>query len=115
MAFGQVSLVQASSLPVDQFNTSFEPGGMTEPVLSITFDAFGSIASTPTSPQSRLSAHLPETNSGRVSLTSILSSSGGPYLPDSFRKSSALRKASLSTSGFMSFVSKNVPWLVPLD
>ena len=69
----------------------------------------------PTSPQSRLSAQLPETNSGRVSLTSRLSSSGGPYLVDSLRKSSALRKASLSTSGFMSLVSKKVPWLVPLD
>src|SRR6202046_5122142 len=115
MAYGQVSLVQASSLPVAQFSTSFEPGVMTEPVLSITLEDLGAIARTPTSPQSRLSAHLPDTNSGRVSLTSRLSSSGGPYLPDSFRKSSALRNASLSIRGFMSFVSKNVPWLVPLD
>src|SRR5579859_7293447 len=115
IAYGQVAGVQASSLPVAQFNTSFEPGVITDPVLSITFEAFGSIASTPTSPQSRLSAHLPETNSGRVSLTSMLSSSGGPYLPDSLRKSSALRNASLSTSGFMSLVSKKVPWLVPFD
>src|SRR5215468_951382 len=99
MAYGQMDAVQASSLPVVQFSTSLEPGVITDQVLSITFELFGSIASTPTSPQSRLSAHLPETNNGRVSLTSILSSPGGPYLPDSFRKSSALRKASLSISG----------------
>src|ERR1700730_16671925 len=115
MAYGQVSLVHASSFPVDQFSTSFEPGVTTDPVLSITLEVFGSIASTPTSPQSRLSAHLPETNSGRVSLTSMLSSSGGPYLPDSLRKSSVLRTASLSIRGLMSFVSKNVPWPVPFD
>src|SRR5579871_1137741 len=114
-ALGQVSFEQASSLPVDQFTTSLEPGVSAAPVLSMTFDVLGSIARTPTSPQSRLRAHLPDTNRGRVSLTSMLSSSGGPYLPDSLRKSSAFRKPSLSISGFMSFVSKNVPWLVPFD
>ena len=75
----------------------------------------GSIEIVPTSPQSRLSAQRPEANSGRVSVTSRLSSSGGPYLVDSGRKSSALRKASLLTSGVMSSVLKNVPWLVPFD
>src|SRR5580698_6526718 len=114
IAYGQLAAVQASSLPVAQFSTSFEPGVITDPVLSITLEIFGSIAITPTSPQSRLSAHLPETNSGRVSLTSRLSSSGGPYLPDSLRNFSAARNASLSMSGLMSFVSKNAPSLVPL-
>ena len=85
------------------------------PHLPITFDWFGSIEMVPTSPQSRLSAQRPEAKSGRVSETSRLSSSGGPYLVDSARKSSALRKASLSTSGVMSAVLKKVPWLVPFD
>ena len=115
MAFGQVALVQASSLPVPQFSTCLAPGVIAAPVLSITFEVLGSIASTPTSPQSRFRAHRPDTNSGRVSLTSMLVSSGGPYLPDSLRNSSALRNASLSTSGFMSFGSKKVPWPVPWD
>ena len=105
--------MQAASLPVLQSRTSFAPGVTVAPVLSMTLDVLGSMASTPTSPQSRFRAHLPETNSGRVSLTSMLSSSGGPYLPDSFRNSSDLRNASLSTRGFMSFVSKNAPSLVP--
>ncbi len=85
------------------------------PHLPMTLDCSGSIEIVPTSPQSRLSAHRPEANSGRVSETSRFSSSGGPYLVDSCRKSSALRKASLSTSGVMSAVLKKVPWLVPLD
>ena len=115
MACGQVSAVQASSLPVSQFSTSFEPGMIAAPHLPITLDCLGSIEIVPTSPQSRFSAQRPEANSGRVSETSRLSSSGGPYLVESCRKSSALRKASLLTSGVMSLVLKNVPWLVPLD
>ena len=99
MALGQLSAVQASSLPVAQFSTSFEPGMITAPHLPITFEVAGSIESVPTSPQSRLRAQRPETKSGRVSETSMLSSFGGPYFVVSLRKSSALRKASLLTSG----------------
>jgi len=61
------------------------------------------------------SAQRPLTNRLRVSPTSRLISFGGPYWVVSFRKSSALPKASLLTSGFISRVSKNTPWPVPCD
>src|SRR5262245_18197460 len=115
IACGQASAEQASSLPVSQLSTSFEPGMIAAPHLPMTLDCLGSIEIVPTSPQSRLRAQRPDAKSGRVSLTSRLSSSGGPYCVDSLRKSSALRKASLSTSGVMSLVLKKVPWLVPFD
>src|SRR3954451_13690097 len=92
---GQLSTVQASSLPVIESSTSLEPGMIAAPHLPWTLDCLGSIEMVPTSPQSRLSAQRPDANRGRVSETSRLSSSGGPYLVDSERKSSALRKASL--------------------
>src|SRR3954466_8179538 len=107
IAWGQLSAVQASILPVFQSSTSFEPGIIAAPHLPITLDCLGSIEIVPTSPQSRFSAQRPDANSGRVSLTSRFSSSGGPYLVDSERKSSALRKASLLTRGVMSLVLKN--------
>src|SRR4029078_3277675 len=99
MACAQVSAVQVSSLPESQFSTSFEPGMIAAPHLPITLDCLGSIEIVPTSPHSRFRAHRPAAKSGRVSLTSRLSSSGGPYLVDSDRTSSALLKASLSTKG----------------
>src|SRR5918992_4948489 len=108
IACGQFSAVQASSLPVSQFRTSLDPGMIAAPHLPITLDWAGSIEIVPTSPQSRFSAQRPEAKSGLVSLTSRFSSSGGPYLVDSDRKSSALRKASLLTSGVMSLVLKKV-------
>src|SRR5215471_17058770 len=114
MAFGQVCAVQASSLPVSQFSTCFEPGVITAPHLPITFEALLSIDSGPTSPQSRLRAQRPETNSGLVSATSMLSSFGGPNSFVALRNSSALAKASLLISGLMSLVLKKAPWLVPL-
>src|SRR5690242_19663252 len=83
IAFGQESLVQSSSLPVSQFRTCLEPGMISAPHLPITFEVPGSTEIVPTSPQSRLMAQRPEANSGRVSLTSMLSSLGGPYLVDS--------------------------------
>src|ERR1044072_7787392 len=81
-AYGQVFLSHATSLPVSRFNTFIEPGSMTAPTLSITFDCFGSIASTPISPQSSVSAQWPEMNALRVSPTSRLISFGGPYCVD---------------------------------
>ena len=81
----------------------------------MTFEVAGSMASVPMSPQSSDSAQRPETNRLRVSPTSRLISFGGPYWVVSLRKSSALAKASLLTSGFMSRVSKKTPWPVPFD
>ena len=75
---------------------------MAAPTLSMTFEVAGSMASVPMSPQSSDSAQRPETNRLRVSPTSRLISFGGPYWVVSLRKSSALPKASLLTSGFMS-------------
>ena len=56
---------------------------ITAPTLSWTLDSVGSTASVPMSPQSRLRAHCPEVKSLRVSPTSRLISSGGPYLVES--------------------------------
>ena len=50
---------------------------------------------------------------GRVSVTSRLSSSGGPYWPVALRSRSASAKPSFRTRGSIVSVSKKMPWPVP--
>src|SRR5438445_4271106 len=78
IALGQVVASQATSLPVFRSRTCFEPGRITAPTLSCTFEVAGSIARVPMSPQSADSAHRPEVKRPRVSPTSRLRRSGGP-------------------------------------
>src|SRR5215470_153155 len=79
-AYGQVSFVQSTSLPEARSSTFEEPGRITAPTLSCTFDVVGSMASVPMSPQSSVRAQRPLVNRPRVSPTSRLISSGGAYL-----------------------------------
>src|SRR5918994_7483277 len=79
-ACGQRSASQSTSSPVSRSSTWLEPGRITAPTLSWTLEVAGSIASVPMSPQSSDSAQRPLVNRPRVSPTSRLISSGGPYL-----------------------------------
>ena len=100
-------------LPVARSTTRREPGRILEATSPSIFDWVRSIESGPMSPHSRSSAQRPERTIGRVSVTSRLSSSGGPYLPVSLRIRSASLKPSLRTSGSIVSVSKKMPWPVP--
>src|SRR6266851_10463 len=80
VACGQIVALQSTSWPVLRSSTRFEPGRITAPTLSWTFDCVGSTASGPMSPQSRDRAQRPVTNRPRESPTSLLSWSGGPSL-----------------------------------
>src|SRR2546428_1735863 len=77
IAFGQVVASQLTSLPVFRSSTCFEPGRITAPTLSCTFEVAGSIARVPMSPQSADNAQRPEVKRPRVSPTSRMRWTGG--------------------------------------
>src|SRR6266542_1797101 len=78
VAYGHSVELQSASWPVERSRTCFEPGKITAPTLSTTFDCDLSMASVPMSPQSSDRAQRPLTNRPRESPTSLFNWSGGP-------------------------------------
>src|SRR5207248_3597731 len=112
-AYGHRVALQSANCIVERSSTCFEPGKITAPTLSMTFDCVLSTASGPMSPQSRDRAQRPETKRPRESPTSLFSWSGGPILESVLYTLSAAAAAGLFVSGCMSLRLKNAPCLVP--